>query len=366
MEYRVAARRSAWASLPGPARTALVSSWSMGVPGYASALHARWWQLETWLRSLAYVELRSKFGSAWTSQVAPKALRYARNEAHLAYMPSPDAELILAYLDVFDLFDLIDRHWELFNVSLIDADVWHGRTKELRQIRHRIAHCRRPHADHLSRIEQCMRDLEQGAFKAVTYFNSQAQPDSSMDDPVVAGWIRCEHQDARRLVQHAERNYEVFFRLAYSRRPWTELHPEEGPITGRPGYVWHALFSLHGPGFEVANLWNDHDMARARTRNSLIYLCTDSPGSVDMSFAAVDDPGLIADSIGDCFDGVLSASRRGWHGRGQDDDFEKWAERARSLDPRVQVLTPWSMVDAYMKPISLFDTGGGTGAGMPF
>jgi hypothetical protein len=60
----------------------------MGVPGYASALHARWWQLETWLRSLAYVELRSKFGSDWTKQISQKALRYAKNEARLAYMPS--------------------------------------------------------------------------------------------------------------------------------------------------------------------------------------------------------------------------------------------------------------------------------------
>jgi len=72
----------------------------MGVPGYASALHARWWQLETWLRSLAYVELRSKFGSSWTGRISQKALRYAQNEARLAYMPSPDAELLLAYLDV--------------------------------------------------------------------------------------------------------------------------------------------------------------------------------------------------------------------------------------------------------------------------
>lgn len=99
-EHEVTVRRSAWSSLPTSVRGSLTSSWSMGVPGYASALHARWWQLETWLRSLAYVELRSKFGSSWTGRISQKALRYAQNEARLAYMPSPDAELLLAYLDV--------------------------------------------------------------------------------------------------------------------------------------------------------------------------------------------------------------------------------------------------------------------------
>lgn len=332
----------------------------MGVPGYASALHARWWQLETWLRSLAYVELRSKFGSSWTKQVSEKALRYARNEARLAYMPSPDAELVLAYLDVYDLFDLIGEHWDLFEASLIDADVWQGRTKELRQIRHRIAHCRRPHVDDLSRIEQCLRDLEHGAFRAVTDFNNQRQPDPDLDDPIVAAWVREEHPDARRLIKHAAQNYEVHFRLVYSRRPWSQGRRTGTRITGSLGYLWHAVFLIRADGFEVADLWNDHDISRPATRNNIVYLCTDSPQSVDISFAAVDDPKRVADSIGDCFDSVLNASRIGWRGDRSLGAVEKWRERARNLDPRVQVSTAWSMVDISMAPISLFDTGGGT------
>jgi len=355
----VAVGRSAWASLPEPVRGALTSSWSLGVPGRASALHARWWQLETWLRSLAYVELRSRFGSGWTAQISQRALRYAKNEARLAYMPSPDAELLLAYLDVYDLFDLIEQHWDLFQASLIDADVWRGRIKELRQIRHRIAHCRRPHIDDLPRVEQFMRDLEDGAFRAVTHFNGQRQPDSDLDDPVVAAWVRDEHPDARRLVNHAARSYEVYFRLAYSRRPWSDKYTEGTSITGNPGYLWHALFSLHGEGYEVANLWNEHEISRPVTRNGIVYLCADSPGSVDISFAAVDDSNRIADSIGDCFDSVLNASRRGLRGGRSDDAYIKWEERARNLDPRVQVSTAWSMVDISMTPISLFGTGGG-------
>ena len=100
-------------------------------------------------------------------------------------------------------------------------------------------------------------------------------------------------------------------------------------------------------------------MARPATRNSIVYLCTDSPGSVDILFAAVDDPKQLADSIGDCFDSVLNASRYGWRGGRSGDAFKNWEERARNLDLRVQVSTVWPVVDISMTPISLFGTGGG-------
>jgi hypothetical protein len=82
-------------------------------------------------------------------------------------MSSPDSELILSYLDVFTLFELIDRNWDLFRSSLIDQQVWDGRIVELRQIRHRISHCPRPHLDESTRIAQTLRDIEQGALQAV-------------------------------------------------------------------------------------------------------------------------------------------------------------------------------------------------------
>jgi hypothetical protein len=85
-------------------------------------------------------------------RIPAKAMRSARNEAGLAYMSSSDSELILSYLDVYDLFDLVDQYWDIFEPSLLDKQVWLGRAKELRQIRHRSAHCRRPHIDDVTRI----------------------------------------------------------------------------------------------------------------------------------------------------------------------------------------------------------------------
>jgi hypothetical protein len=53
-------QRSAWQRLAAVPKSSLVSAWETGVPAEVSAVHARWYQLETWLRSLVYVELRAK------------------------------------------------------------------------------------------------------------------------------------------------------------------------------------------------------------------------------------------------------------------------------------------------------------------
>src|SRR5205807_1230086 len=45
----------------------------LGVPLESLALYSRWWALETWLRELIYIELRAKFGSAWTDEISKAA-----------------------------------------------------------------------------------------------------------------------------------------------------------------------------------------------------------------------------------------------------------------------------------------------------
>ena len=350
-----------WDQLPEAAKIALDTSWSLGVPAQASAVHARWWQLETWLRSLCYVELRAKYGQEWVSKITPKTMNSARKEAALAYMTSSDSALVLSYLDVFDLFDLIEREWDVFQDALLDKDVWHGRTKELRQIRHRSAHCRRPHVDDLSGIEQTLRDLEKGAFRALAHFNRREMPDPALDDPLVDMWARDAHPTARRLIKHAESNYDVSFRLNFSRRPWAPLYGEGSVISGRPGYLWHAVFTLHRDGYEMPFFWNDSYVDRPTVKDEIVFACADSPNSLDLSFAAVSDPVCVANAIGNCFDAILDASRRGWREKDLDygpgvaiDHYKRWAAQGSRLGPRVQAMTTWAFVDASTTPISIF------------
>ena len=84
----VARQRDVWMQLPAPARDALPCGWRLSVPVEASALHARWWQLETWLRSLAYVGLCTRFGASWLSEIPRRQLLGARGRGAAGLMPS--------------------------------------------------------------------------------------------------------------------------------------------------------------------------------------------------------------------------------------------------------------------------------------
>lgn len=263
-------------------------------------------------------------------------------------MPTPDLTSALAYLDLADLLSVIESEWEMFAPTLIDKNVWAGRVIELRSIRNRIGHCRRPHREDLSRLEQTLRDLEGGAFEAVTAFNRQRTPSEDVPNPLVRGWLRAEHQDAKRLINHAFEQYDVAFGLRYSVRPWTQ-RPSKGESMDTQGLIWHATWSLQSGGVDLRRLW--HDSYLNKVRESLIFLCASDPFVIEASFAAVDDASLTSDLIGNLFDAILLNARRSTTATL---DIERWTDQHADLDPRVQVGTSWSMVTEEMTPITLF------------
>jgi hypothetical protein len=322
----------------------------MGVPAEALVLYGRWWQLETWLRQLIYVELRARDGVKWAAALPPKAEERETKDRRHGYMATPDAQARLAYLDFSPLLDLLETQWSLFADSLIDPEVWSGRAVELRNIRNRIGHCRRPHSDDLARLEQTLRDLDPGAFRAVAAFNRLYQPEGDLDDPVVEAWVQDQHDDAYRLVGHAARQYDVRFVLRFSCRPWAEPPPEGRPVTGKVGYLWHASWYV-GSGFvDLRKFWEDNYLIRHR--DLIVFVCANGPASIEVSFAAVDDPHTISDAIGNCFDALLSNQQR--RGTVSDHIWESWVERYADLDPRVQVNSPWPIIDDTTVPVSMF------------
>lgn len=340
--------RSPWQDVPPRIRSSIAAAWGYGVPVEATALYGRWWELETWLRSLVYVELRARDGVRWADALSPTAAKRELKDRRHSYMATPDAQTRLAYLDVFDLLDLLDRNWDIFKDSLIERDVWSGRVLELRKIRNRIGHCRRPHADDLGRVEQTLRDLEPGAFRAIAAFNRQYEA-RDLDDPLAEAWVRRAHGDAARLVDHANRQYEVRFVLRYSRRPWTTRTGPSEPISGRKGYLWHACWFLAGGYFDILPFWKDSYLNPRR--EMFVYACANAPVSLEVSFAAIDDPDAIADAIGNCFDALLINHH---HGPVPEGLWEDWATRHTDLDPRVQVLTTWSIIDDSTVPVTIF------------
>jgi hypothetical protein len=124
-----------------------------GVPPSALAAYGRWWQLETYLREVAYTELRAAFGASWSDHVGEAAATRAERDRINAYLASADADEPLAYADKTRvLFALIKSKWR-FEPVLLPQVRRGGLVDELLSIRNRSAHCRRPHRDDLARLE---------------------------------------------------------------------------------------------------------------------------------------------------------------------------------------------------------------------
>ncbi|MFM0141271.1 Swt1 family HEPN domain-containing protein [Paraburkholderia sp. RL18-085-BIA-A] len=327
---------------------ALSAGWSTsGMPAAALALYSRWWQLETWLRSLVYLELRSAKGSAWADVLPVTSADRQQKDEEYRHMRTPDAQDQLAYLDAGPLLQLTLDQWLLFRLYLPTQKIWAGRIEELKAIRNRIGHCRKPHGDDLDRLEQTLRDLDGGAFLATSSFNDQSCPNQEWSDLLVRDWIHEEHSAAH-LIEHARRQYDTSFRLSISRRPWAvPLARNEEQVGCRPGYVWHACwFFRGGRSFNLSKFWRDLEL----NKDLVMLVCADTPSSVHVSFSALEDQRRVSDVIGRSFDAALT--NLGHHPR--EDDYVEWARRYSNVDPRVHAGTPWAAIERSMEGVSIF------------
>ncbi|WP_216854636.1 hypothetical protein [Rhodococcus opacus] len=329
---------------------ALRAAVAANVTPAALALYGRWWQLETWLRELVYVELRANFGVSWVSALSLGAP--AEPEA-VSHMSGPDDANPLAHLDYSELLAVIDDHWDLLAYALIDRDAWQGRQSELMQIRSRIGCLRQPHTDDLNRLEQTLRDLERGAFIAFASYNDHRSPDPEVHtDPVTRGWIAREHDAAQRLYEHVDRQYGGL-RVQMSSRPWA-TRPVELGDTGTPGILWHADVYLRDRSVDPAAIWADTQ--GKGIRDLVVHLRVDDPHHAGFTFSAADDAHKVADAIGRAFDAVLETARP--RTRDDEEGYARFQRRARRLDHRVQSGTGWTIVSESTIPISNFGSGG--------
>jgi hypothetical protein len=336
------------AGLPEDVRKALVAACRDRMPPSAAALYARWWQLETWLRSLVYVELRAAYGPQWANRLPQLSEKRRLGDEQFRYMATSDNQARLAYTDVTDLFKIIEADWTFFEDTLLKNEVWVGRTVELGNIRNRIGHCRRPHVDDLSRLEQTLRDLEGGTIRAAAAFNRQSQVPKEWKDPLIEAWVGGQHPTAQRLIEHAERQHKTSFSLRCSRRPWVARAPATPPISGTRGYLWHANWYMLDRGLNLRRFWESN--AIDPWREAVLLVCATDSRSLKISFSALEDSGSVADAIGDMFDLVL--------GNQTSDlalvEFNRWNELNADLDPRVQTCSMWSIVDDETQPICIF------------
>ena len=317
-----------------------------GVPVDALYLYGRWWQLETWLRELVYLELRARYGVRWVEHLkGPAPSRAERDQAN-DYMASADAGELLAYADISDLFALIRDQWELFGPVLVPRSRWEGMAELLGELRNRAAHCRRPHRDDVTRLELVLRDLERGAHRFyASYLDTRPVPFKSKD-PLAQAWLDRRHEAAARLVEHADDQYDVRFHLGYSMRPWARAPSSDNALSGQPGVLWEARWTMGPHDLQPARLW-ERLRGYDGVRDLLVHLIQPNAHSLVVTFAAVDDPTAVADAIGNVFDSALTESEPTAITPMSDFKVEhtRWTEGAAHLPRRVQVDTVLALAD---------------------
>ncbi|PBC45341.1 hypothetical protein [Rhodococcus sp. ACPA1] len=340
LDHRV--ERRPW--LDSETETALRSAVRAQTPARSVAVFGRWWQLESWLRELLYLELRAKLGTSWTSALSPEAA--SRLGVHRTRGGADEANP-LAHLHYEDLVQVINEHWDVMSYALPERRSWDGQQHELEQIRGRLGYLHHPHPDDLGRLEQTLRDLEHGAFVAVDSYTTRWRPKPEKHkDVVTQDWIARQHVDAQRLLsEYVDRDYGTLL-IQASRRPWKRVPVK---LANAPGMLWHAELLLRRRHIDPVDLWsalNDRNL-----RQLLVHITID-PYQVGFTFSAVDDERAVSDAIGRAFDSTLSVSR---HGRAPD-EYEDYQARARSLDFRVQSGTGWTI--GATAPMQTFGAGG--------
>jgi hypothetical protein len=318
------------------------------VPEDALRFFARWWQFETYLREVVYLELRARDGSGYEANIDGRTLARARADEKIAYMASADLEA-LTYLDAGHLLELIDTNWRLFEDTLLPQERWRADAGLIKTLRNRVSHCRRPHGDDLGRLLQLLRDLEHGAR---IFYSSAVREDVDIParDPMAKQWIKGRHEVAGRLLDHARRQYDTSFRLGAGRRPWAATEVDR--VSGSAGYVWHANWILGSRELRAEALWRSVS-ERTGGGERIVHLLMPSPFQATATFAAVDDVGAVADTIGAVFDSVLETSVPTARGLGEDSD---WGTATRELPAKVQTYTPLALYDPY-NPFSIFGAG---------
>lgn len=287
-----------------------------GVPSTSLHLYAKWWQLERWLRDLVQLELQACFKRDWKSQIARVDHRRSNQVPALRYMPSSDDPNPLGFADLGNLREIIDTHWNLFEYALPPKTRWTGTIDTLTAVRHRIAHCRTPHQDDLARVEQALRDLEDGARECLLAYSSWdwLTPES---DPELQTFFRGGRLYGR--LEHAYDHYETTLHLRRSTRPWsTETNP---------GILYHAAFHCSKRPPDPAHVWDY--LTGTNELPDLVHLNFYAFNNVEAVFAPA-NPGAAVQLVDSVLEAVLVSERPR-----PNDWYEDWARAAQSLDYRV-------------------------------
>lgn len=316
---------------PVDAEQALRLVRASGVPVESLALYGRWWQLEVWLRQLAYLVLRAAWGAAWETELNRQATKYAKND-NLVHLVGPDQPDLLGYLDFGSLLGLIEDNdnWKLFEPFLLQRVVWNGRAVEMHAIRNRVGHVRRAGSRDRERVEQLLSDLEPGfreTLRAISTWPVEANG-PGICDPVAADYASGRLGGA---CEHLRRKYGFDVDLSVSEMPWVEVPNPQGEMSRVAGVLWHL--SIGGPD-RFVNPSRLADMIQP-VRNNVVYVFAGTALGAQVAVPAVDDVEDVLRALTHFAAGYPSCTVA--MERVSTEDAETWPGDVTTLDSRILV-----------------------------
>ena len=240
--------------------------------------YSRLWQFETWLRTAVYVELRARYGNDWRSPLGESAKRPYEKDKKLSHMPTREA-LPTSYMQLGSLLEVISREWHLFDVYLPPQEIWDAKLLEIRQIRHRIAHFRLGNQYDAERVEQLLRDVDQGFWHFCTSYNSAEPILPPSKDPVTTAFLHLNpfpwgevEPGTWAIAGVADPSLLVSVMIEVLRRPWVESLLED-ETAGAAGCFYDVkLHARDNREFEYSRFL---DMTE-HLHSSLCHICLDS------------------------------------------------------------------------------------------
>lgn len=285
------------------------------LPERALQTYARLWQLETWLRRMVYVELRSYLGDDWKSKVKVENAEFPQKEDKaLVHMPTPE-ENPLSYVQLSELCRIVSEYRRLFDPFLPPAAVWEGRMKEIAQVRHRVAHFRQGNERDLDRVVHLLRDLDKGFWKFITSYNDQRHVLPQDGDPVFAHVLQI---DLRPFVEVAPREWaqvgfiphDVWFgvSVAATVRPWAKWTE---PVAGQEGIFYDVTIYLCGSQRRHFDYQNWLENTR-RLHQHVAHICLeDRANSIRVTIPAILGAQRVIEILDQMIDMARSSARPG-------------------------------------------------------
>jgi hypothetical protein len=314
-----------------------------GLPKQMLPTYARLWQLETWLRRMVYVELRALRGDEW-SKGLPSVDKPFESDKRLTHMPTPEMNA-LSYAQLSALKALVRDNWTCFQKYLPPQNIWDAKLEEIEQVRHRVAHFRRGHADDYRRLLQFLRDIDTGFWTFCTSYNNSQPALPVTDNEVVSHflpydpfpWTEVEEKKWARIGV-ADPSLVIAVTVELLHRPWAEWTTAPD---ARPGYLYDVRLTARR---ERVFQYPEFLESTRSIHPQLVHLCLDAfAKSVRLTIPAL----LGAKQVIAIVERLLEvAGYVVWGGRRDPDDHavqrlaDEWPEFVLGPDNPLTFLTP--------------------------